>query len=131
MKERLLKLKKEIECIELTYDIETDYTELRNATIDFQNETREWCFDYIFEEYMDEWLLADMVKYKIDNEGLWSVCNLVSDIDDYTGVYYVDAYGYGHSADKTDTEYIKDEILNVINDKLEEIENECNGNASE
>lgn len=132
MKERLLKLKKEIENIELTYDIEHNYTDLLNAVIDFQNETQEWWFDYIFiYEYIDEEVLVDMVKYKIDREGLWSVCNLLHNIDDYTGIYRVDDYGYGHSIDTTDIKYIKDEILNVIDRKLEEIENECNGNASE
>lgn len=130
MKERLLQLKKEIENIEITYDIASNYADLRNATIDFQNETQEWLFENVFDEYIDEWLLADMVKYKIDNEGLRSVQNLLSDISNYEGIYYVDVYGYGHDVEQEGIESIKCEILDIIDNKLESVKDEYNGNAS-
>ena len=118
MKE-LKKLKKEIEKIDISYDYEETYTNLLNATIDYQNETQDWCFEYVFEDYCDEYLIEEMVKYKIEKEGLWSVQNLLSGIDRYEGIYYIDAYGYGHDIDKEDLEYIKEQILDIIKEKME------------
>lgn len=109
-------LKKKIEAIEITYDYESVYADLYNACIDYGNETQDWFYEGIFEDYIDEEILEDIVKYKIEKEGLWSVQNLLSGIDNYTGIYRIDAYGYGHDIDKSDLEDIKQEIL----DELEE-----------
>ena len=117
---KLEKLKKEIEQIDITYDYEETYCNLINATINYQNETQDWCFEYIFEDYVNEDIITEMIKYKIDNEGLWSVQNLLSGIDRYDGIYYIDAYGYGHDIDKEDLECIKQQILDKIEEKMEE-----------
>ena len=55
-----------------------------------------------------------MVKYKIDNEGLWSVVNLLSDINRYEGVYRIDVYGYGYDVTKEDLEDLKEDILDRL-----------------
>lgn len=60
-----------------------------------------------------------MIEYKLKNEGIWSVKNLVQNIDDECGVYRVDCYGYCSSIDTDDLEEIKNNILDVINNKLE------------
>lgn len=121
-KEKLKELKEKIENIGITYEIESVYCDLRNATIDYQNDTQDWDFDELFEEYIDDWLLQDMVQYKLKNEGIWSIKNLLSDIDDETGVYKVDCYGYGYSVDTDELEELKNNILDLINDKLKEEE---------
>ena len=107
-------LKKKIEEIEITYDYEQTYCNLRNAVIDYENETQDWDLDYAFDEFVDEEILKEMVKYKIDNEGLWSVINLLSDINYYNGIYRIDAYGYGHDIVKEDLETLKEDILDRI-----------------
>lgn len=120
MKEQLLKLKETIENIEITYNIDDSYCNLRNATIDFDNETQEWLFDELFIDFVDEYLLSDLIKYKLDNEGLWSVQNLLGDIDNYNFIYYVDAYGYGHDVTTDKLKELKQDILKIINDNLED-----------
>lgn len=110
-------LKKKIEEIEITYDYEQTYCDLRNAVIDYENETQDWSLDYAFDEFIDEELLKDLVKYKIDEEGLWSVVNLLDDISNYDGIYRIDAYGYGHDIDKDDLETLKEDILDRIGDE--------------
>ncbi len=122
---KLEDLKKKIEEIEINYDYDSVYCDLRNTTIDYMNETQDWDFDYLFEEYTDEEILTEMVKYKIDNEGLWSVQNLLSDINNYEGIYKIDAYGYGHDIDIDDLKDLKQNILNMIEEKMEE-ENDRN-----
>lgn len=64
---RLEQLKKEIENIEITYDYESVYTDLLNATIDFQNDTQTWDFEYIFEDYIDYETADDMARNELEN----------------------------------------------------------------
>lgn len=105
---------KKIEEIEITFDFEQTYYNLHNACIDYMNETQNWNLDYLFEEFIDEELLKDMVKYKIDKEGLWSVINLLSEINNYNGIYRIDVYGYGHDIEKEDLELLKEDILDDL-----------------
>ena len=119
MKE-LKELKDKIKNIEITFNYEETYTELYNTIIDYMNNTQDFDFEGIFEDYVDEELMEQLVEYKIKNEGLWSVVNLVNNIDYYEGIYRIDAYGYGYSISKDDLECIKEEILDEIDRKLEE-----------
>lgn len=121
---KLEDLKKKIEEIEITYDYDSVYCDLRNTTIDYMNETQDWDFDYLFEDYVDEDILREMVSYKIKDEGLWSVQNLLNDIKNYEGYYKIDVYGYGHDVDIDDLKDLKQEILDKIDKKMEENEND-------
>ena len=120
-KERLESLRKEIENIEITYDLEETYCKLSNATINYQNETQTWDFEGIFEEYIDDELLKEQVKYNLKEFGVWAVRNLLNDIKDECGVYKIDAYGYGHDITIKDLEDIKEQILDVIDDLKSEV----------
>lgn len=117
-KVRLEQLRKEIEEINVTYDLEETYCNLINATIDYQNETQTWDFEYIFEEYINDEILQYQVEYNLKEFGVWAVRNLLDDIKDECGIYRIDVYGYGHDITKEDLEDIKEEILQVI-DNLE------------
>lgn len=117
MEKRLKQLKKEVESIEIGYDLEKTYCDLINATIDYQNETQNWQFEYIFEEYIDDEILKYQVEYNLKEFGVWAVRNLLDDIKNECGIYKIDAYGYGHDITSEDLEEIKEEILN----KIEEI----------
>lgn len=115
-KERLEQLKKEIEKIEIGYDLEEIYCNLINATIDYQNETQTWDFEGIFEDYVDDEILKGQVEYNLKKFGVWAVKNLLDDIKDECGIYKIDAYGYGHDITVEDLKDIKAQILDVIND---------------
>ena len=95
MKRELRKLKKEIENIEITYDYEDVYCKLINATIDYQNETQDWCFEYVFDEYIDDYLLQEMIEYQLKQYGIWAVRNLLDGIEEENGIYRIDAYPSG------------------------------------
>ena len=116
--ERLKQLRKEIEEINVTYDLEETYYKLLNATIDYQNETQNWKFEYIFEDYLDDELLKYQVEYNLKEHGVWAVRNLLDNIKEECGIYRINAYGYGLDITKGDLEDIKEEILQVI-DNLE------------
>ena len=121
-KERLEQLKKEIENIEIGYDLEETYCNLINATIDYQNETQTWDFEGIFEDYIDDEILKYQVEYNLKEFGVWAVRNLLDDIKDECGVYKIDAYGYGHDITIEDLKDIKEQILDTINDLESEVE---------
>ena len=120
MEKRLEQLKNEVENINIGYDLEKDYCDLINATIDYQNETQTWDFEYIFEEYIDEEILKYQIEYNLKEFGVWAVKNLIDDIKDECGIYRVDAYGYGHDITQEDLEEIKEQILDTINNINEE-----------
>ena len=120
MKDKLEALKKEIEGIEITYNYETSFCKLKNATIDFMNDTQEFFLEGFFEEYCDEEGLGYMVEYNLKEHGLWAVQNLLSDIRQYRGIYSIDAYGYGHDITYDDLEDLKSEIIFEIENRLKE-----------
>lgn len=122
--EKLEELKETIENIEITYDYDETYTNLLNATIDYQNDTQDWRFEGIFEEYIDDELLKYQVEYNLKEFGVWAVRNLLYDIKDEYGIYKIDAYGYGHDITKDDLQDIKDQILEAIEKAIEELEEE-------
>lgn len=115
-KERLEQLKKEVENIEIGYDLEKTYCNLINATIDYQNETQTWDFESIFEDYIDDEILKYQVEYNLKEFGVWAVRNLLDDIKEECGIYRIDVYGYGHDITVEDLKDIKAQILDVIND---------------
>lgn len=121
-KERLEQLKKEIENIEIGYNLEETYCNLINATIEYQNETQTWDFESIFEDYIDDEILKGQVEYNLKEFGVWAVKNLLDDIKDECGIYKIDAYGYGHDITVEDLKDIKAQILDVINDLQSEVE---------
>lgn len=119
-KERLEQLKQEVEAIEIGCDLESVYSDLINATINYQNETQTWDFEGIFEEYIDDELLKYQVEYNLKEFGVWAVRNLLDDIKNENGVYRIDVYGYGHDLTSDNLQDIKEQILDIINDKLAE-----------
>lgn len=116
--EKLEELKERIENIEIGYDYEQTYCDLINATIDYQNDTQAWDFEGIFEEYIDDELLKYQVEYNLKEFGVWAVRNLLDDIKDECGIYRIDAYGYGHDITDDDLKDIKQQILDIIEEKL-------------
>lgn len=114
-REKLEELRKQVENIEIGYDLESTYCDLLNATIDYQNETQDWEFEGIFEKYIDDEILKYMVENQLKEWGVWAVRNLLDDIKDNCGIYKIDAYGYGHDITSSDLEDIKEQILDIIN----------------
>lgn len=121
-KERLEQLKKEVENIEIGYNLEETYCNLINATIEYQNETQTWDFEGIFEDYIDDEILKYQVEYNLKEFGVWAVKNLLDDIKDECGIYKIDVYGYGHDITIEDLKDIKAQILDAINDLQSEEE---------
>ena len=117
---RLDELKEAIENIEITYNYDRTYADLYNACIDYMNETQNWEFEYIFEDYVDYEIAEDIAKREIEQGGLLRLYYFLGDANPNNDLFKIDGYGNLQNVDKEDLEYIKQEIL----DKIEEMRGE-------
>lgn len=121
MKE-LKELKEIVENINVTYDYEESYCNLKNAIIDYMNTTQDWDFDYIGEDIIDYELAEEQAKHELEQGGLARLYYYLGDANFNNNLFKVDGYGNLQDLEKTDLENMKEEILDLINDKLSESE---------
>lgn len=119
MKE-LKELKERVENIEITYDYEETYCNLRNAVIDYMNDTQDWDFETIGEDIIDYELAEEQAKYELEQCGLIRLYYYLGNANLNNRLFKVNGYGNLENIDITDLEYMKEEILDLINDKLSE-----------
>lgn len=119
MKE-LKELKERVENIEVTYDYEESYCNLKNAVIDYMNNTQDWDFEEIGENIIDYELAEEQAKHELEQGGLIRLYYFLGDANLNNNLFKVDGYGNLEDIDITDLEHMKEEILDLINDKLSE-----------
>ena len=119
MKE-LLKEFKQIENIEITYDYEEVYSNLYNTCIDYMNETQNWDFEYLFEDIIDYDFAEERAKYELEQGGLIRLYYYLGDANLNNSIFRIDGYGNLSDIHKEDLEYLKQEIL----ERIEELESE-------
>lgn len=119
---KLIELKERVENIEMTYDYEDTYCNLKNAVIDYMNDTQDWDFDYIGEDIIDYELAEEQAKHELEQGGLIRLYYFLGDANLNNNLFKVDGYGNLKNLEKSDLEYMKEEILDLINDKLSESE---------
>lgn len=116
----LEELKNKIENIEIDYDYDTTYRNLYNACNDYMNESQKWDFDYIFEDFIDYDTAEEIAKQELENGGLIRVYYMLGDANLNNELFKINGYGNLEDVDIDDLRYIKEEILDVINNKLKE-----------
>lgn len=116
----LKELKEKIESIEVSYDYDETYTNLLNTCIDYQNETQDWDFESLFEDIIDYELAEDRAKWELENGGLVRLYYFLGDANCNNDIFRINAYGNLVDITKDDLDDLKQEILDKINDKLEE-----------
>ena len=118
---KLEELKDKIEEIEISYDYEDTYTNLYNTVIDYENDTQDQDFEYLFEEYVSYDLAEDIAKNELETGGLVRLYYFLGDANLNNDMFRINGYGNLEDINKEDLEYLKDEILNIIDNKLEEV----------
>lgn len=117
--EKLRELRKRIEKIESSYDYEEYYTELYNATVDYMNDTQDFDFEYLFEDIIDYDSAEEYAKQELENGGLLRLYYFLGDANLNNDMFRINGYGNLTDIYKDDLDYIKEEILNAINEKIE------------
>jgi hypothetical protein len=116
--EKLLKLRKEIEGIEVTYNYDETYSNLYNAVIDYMNDTQEWDFEYLFEDFVTYDVAEDIARNELDNGGLVRLYYFLGNANLNNDLFRVNGYGNLEDISKEDLDYLKDEILGSIEEKI-------------
>lgn len=114
---RLKELKEKIEKAE-SWDYDEYYTTMLNATIDYQNNTQEWDFEYLFEDIVDYDIAEELAKRELEDSGLVRLYYFIGDANCNNDIFKINGYGNLEDINKDDLDYIRDEILDIIADKL-------------
>ena len=121
-KELLLKeLKEKIENAE-SWDYDEYYTTMLNATIDYQNETQEWDFETLFENIIDYEIAEDQARHELETGGLIRLYYFMGDANFNNEIFKIDGYGNLQDINKDDLDDLRDEILEIIEEKESEVE---------
>lgn len=118
--ERIKELKKQIEKIEVTYNYDETYTNLKNTCIDYMNESQDWDFEQLFEDIIDYDLAEEMAKYQLEQGGLVRLYYFMGDANFNNDIFRVNGYGNLCDIYKDDLDNLKDDILSLIDEKLSE-----------
>ena len=113
-------LRDKINNIEITYDYDETYTNLRNTTIDYMNESQDWYLDYFFEDFIDYEVAEDIAKNELERGGLVRLYYFLGDANLNNEIFRIDGYGNLTDVDIDDFKYLKEQILEYIDDKIKE-----------
>lgn len=120
----LKELKNKIEGIEITYNYDECYGELYNACIDYMNDTQNFDLDYLFEEFISYNEAEERAKYELEN-GLERLYYFLGDTKISNNILFrINVYGNLENISKEDLEMLKEEILNNIDQKMQEEQEE-------
>lgn len=119
MKELLKEFKQKIENIDITYDYEEVYNNLYNAYIDYENETNDYSLEYLFDDIINYEIAEERARYELEQGGLIRLYYFLGDTNLNNNIFMIDGYGNLSDISKEDLEFLKEEILEAINDKLE------------
>lgn len=122
MKE-LKELKERIENIESSYNYNEYYTDLYNTTIDDMNDTQDFDFEYLFDDIIDYDTAEEIAKQELETGGLIRLYYFLGDANLNNDIFRIDGYGNLTDINKSDLDYIKEELLNEIDRKIESEEN--------
>lgn len=120
----LKELKDKIEKIEITNNYDECYGELYNACIDYMNETQNFDLDYLFEEFVDYETAEERAKYELEN-GLERLYYFLGDTKISNNILFrINVYGNLENISKEDLEMLKEDILDNIDQKMQEEQEE-------
>ena len=117
---KLQDLRDKINEIEITYDYDETYTDLRNTCIDYMNETQDWKLDYYFEDFVDYEIAEDIARDQLERGGLIRLYYFLGDANLNNSMFRIDGYGNLEDVDITDLQFLKDEIIEYIDDAIKE-----------
>lgn len=119
-KKELKKLKERVESIDITYNYEEVYCDLKNAVIDYMNDTQDWDFETIGEDIIDYDFAEEQAKYELENGGLLRLYYFLGNTNPNDDLFKINGYGNLENVDIEDLKNMKEEILDTINYKMKE-----------
>lgn len=119
MENKLKKLKKEIENINvINYIYEGVYNDLYNVTIDYMNDTQDFDFEYLFDDFVDYETAEEIAKNELERGGLIRLYYFLGNADLHNNLFKINGYGNLEDVTKEDIEFLKNSLLEEIKDKI-------------
>ena len=116
---RLEQLKNDIEKVEITYNYEESYNNLYNEVIDYMHDTQDFDLDYLFEDFVSYDTVEEMAKNELENNGLIRLYYFLGEANLNNDLFRINGYDNLEDITKEDLEFLKEQILDTINEKLE------------
>lgn len=110
-------LLKKIKDIEVTYDYEQTYCDLRNTCIDYMNENQDFQLDVLFEDWYVYDTIEEIAKSIIDRDGLLRLYYFMGNCNLNNELFKIDAYGNLQDIYKDDLDELKQMIINELESK--------------
>lgn len=107
-------LLEKIKNIEVTYDYEKTYCNLRNTCIDYMNESQDFQLDVLFEDWSDYDTIEEIAKIIIDRDGLLRLYYFMGDCNLNNELFKIDAYGNLQDIYKDVLDDLKQMIINEL-----------------
>lgn len=95
-------------------DINSSYSDLYNAVIDYENETGDYSFEDYFNDFVDEELVIMRIEDMLSDRDLGMIVTFLSDINADAGLWKYDGYGWLQDVDDSDLYSIRDDILSEL-----------------
>lgn len=117
----LEELKEKVESIEINYDYEEVYNSLYNAVIDYMNDSQDFDLESLFNDIVDYDTAEEIAKHELKDGGLVRLYYFLGDANCNNNLFIIDGYGNLRDLELNDLECLKEDLLDAINDKLEEV----------
>ena len=75
----------------------------------------------MFEDIIDYEIAEEQAKYELENGGLIRLYYFLGNANLNNDIFRIDGYGNLQDIELSDLDYLKEEILNIIEEKLNEL----------
>lgn len=100
----------------LSYDTDSDLSEIYNACIDYMNETQDWSIEEVFEEYLSSDIAEDYLKHELDNWWIFRLYYAMWECRGNCDRYRLNVYWNLEEIEESDLENTIDEIISRLAD---------------
>lgn len=107
-------LKEIIENIDITFDYDETYCNLRNAVIDYMNDTQDFDLEYLFDDFIDYDLAEEQAKHELEQGGLVRLWYFLGNANLNYDLFRINGYGNLENIDIDDLRCLKDNILDNL-----------------
>ena len=119
--EKLKAYLEDLKKTEITYDYEDSYHKLYNLGRYYEDNEEDYLFCDLWEEYIDYDLAETLAKHELETGGLIRLYYFMSGCNFNNEIYRLNVYGNLEDISKEDLECLKQEMIDRINKKIEDL----------
>lgn len=105
---------KDIEAVEINYNLENTYNSMYNLFIDYWNNTQDFILEDYFNDYISNDTVEEIIKRDLEEGGLARLKYFIEGVDLNKNLYRLDGYGNLENITEEDLECLKYDLLNEL-----------------